>query len=712
MEELPKAYDSTQFEKEIYKRWEASGFFNPDKLPGERKENFSIVLPPPNVTGILHMGSALMLAIEDILVRYQRMRGKKTLWVPGTDSAAIATQAKVEKEIQKAEGKNRHELGREELLKRIYKFIEENQSTMLGQIRSMGASVDWSRYAFTLDPERYQAVTTAFVRMYEAGLIERDFRVVNWDPKGQTTISDDELVYEERPAKLYTFRYSKDFPISIATTRPETKVGDTGVAVHPDDKRYQQYIDQEFDLEFCGVPLHLKVVADKEVDPEFGTGAVGLTPAHSMTDSEIAQRHDLPSKQVINEYAKMSVEGELKDKKTTEARELVVTQLKEQGLLEKEEDIKQNIATAERTGGIIEPLPKLQWFVRVNKEIPDRGKTLKELMREPLEKGEINIIPDHYSKTYFHWIDNLRDWCISRQIWFGHRIPIWYKGEEIYCGTGAPQDEGWEQDPDVLDTWFSSALWTFSTLGWPDETQDLKTFHPTALIETGYDILFFWVARMILMSEFHLQQVPFKTIYLHGLVRDEKGQKISKSLGNNIDPVAMIEKYGADAVRMALIVGVAPGTDSKMSEQKIKGYRNFSNKLWNIARFVLISLPETDSYLTAELTKEDAQLLSELKDIAADVTKDMEEYRFYMSAEKIYHYIWHTFADKIIEESKSKLSGEDPAAKASAQRMLLEILTTSLKLLHPFMPFITEVIYGKLPGSKAELLMIESWPVL
>ncbi|HZZ99320.1 MAG TPA: valine--tRNA ligase [Candidatus Paceibacterota bacterium] len=711
-EELEKAYDSTKFEKEIYKRWEDSGFFNPDNLPGERKETFSIVLPPPNVTGILHMGSALMLAIEDILVRYQRMRGKKTLWVPGTDSAAIATQAKVEKEIQKAEGKNRHELGREELLKRIDKFIEENQSTMLDQIRSMGASVDWSRYAFTLDPERYRAVTTAFVRMFEAGLIERDFRVVNWDPKGQTTISDDEIVYEERPAKLYTFKYSKDFPISIATTRPETKVGDTGVAVHPDDKRYQQYIGQEFDLEFCGVPLHIKIVADKEVDPEFGTGAVGLTPAHSMTDWEIARRHDLPTKQVINEYAKMSIESELKDKKTTEAREIVVAQLKEQGLLEKEEDIKQNIATAERTGGLIEPLPKLQWFVRVNKEIPGRGKTLKDIMREPIDKGEIKIVPEHYSKTYFHWIDNLRDWCISRQIWFGHRIPIWYKGEEIYCGFEAPQGAGWEQDPDVLDTWFSSALWTFSTLGWPDETQDLKNFHPTTLIETGYDILFFWVARMILMSGFHLQQIPFKTIYLHGLVRDEKGQKISKSLGNNIDPVEMIEKYGADAVRMALIVGVAPGTDSKMSEQKIKGYRNFSNKLWNIARFVFMSLPESNDHLKAQLTPEDEQRLAELREITSDVTKDMEEYRFYMAAEKIYAYVWHTFADKIIEESKSKLSGEDEAAKASAQRMLLEILTTSLKLLHPFMPFITEVIYGKLPGSKAELLMIESWPLL
>ncbi len=720
-EELPKTYNAGEVEGKIYRRWEESGFFNPDNLPGEREESFSIILPPPNVTGILHMGSALMLAIEDILIRYARMRGKRTLWVPGTDSAAIATQTKVEKEIQKKDGKNRHDLGREELLKRIDQFIEENKTTILTQIRAMGASVDWSRYAYTMDNARYRAVMTAFIRMYEEGLIYRGNRIVNWDPKGQTTISDEEIVYEERKAKFYTFRYTKDFPISISTTRPETKVGDTAVAVHPDDSRYKKYIGKEYDLEFVGVPLHIKIIADKSVDPEFGTGALGVTPAHSMIDWEISERHDLPVKQVINEYARMTVGGDnLLDKKVTEAREIIVQWLEDNNLLEKTEEVTQNISTAERTGGIIEPLPKLQWFVNVNKEIPGRGKTLKDIMRDPVANNEIRIIPNHSTKTYFHWIDNLRDWCISRQIWFGHRIPIWYRGEEIYCGIEAPKNEGpssakatagkWEQDPDVLDTWFSSALWTFSTLGWPDETPDLLSYHPTTILETGYDILFFWVARMIMMSGLHLKQIPFKTVYLHGLVRDEQGRKISKSLGNNLDPLEMIAKYGADSVRMSLIIGTAAGTDSKISEPKIKGYRNFSTKLWNISRFVLMSIPDSIELGKISLVPEDQKLLDELSIITKDITKDMEEFRFYLAGEKIYHYIWHTFADKIIEESKTKLASENPDIKTSAQRMLLEILITCLKLLHPFMPFITEEIYSKLPLTNKKLLMIETWP--
>lgn len=723
MEELPKAYDASKVEANIYKRWEDSGFFNPDNLPGDIKETFSIILPPPNVTGILHMGSALMLVIEDIFVRYARMQGKKTLWIPGTDSAAIATQARVEKDIQKKEGKNRHDLGREELLKRIDTFVEENKTTILSQIRAMGSSIDWSRYAYTMDKPRYDAVMTAFVRMYEAGLIYRGNRVINWDPKGQTTISDDEIVYEERKTKLYTFKYSKDFPIAISTTRPETKVGDTAVAVHPDDTRYQEYVGKEYDLDFCGVPIHIKVIADKSVEKDFGTGALGVTPAHSMIDWEIAQRHNLPVKQVINEYARMTVGGEnILDKKTTEAREVVVQWLKDNFLMEKEEETTQNISTAERTGGIIEPLPKLQWFIDVNKSftIPHSeingiasgsSTTLKEMMRKSVEGGQIEIVPEYWQKTYFHWVDNLRDWCISRQIWFGHRIPIWYKGEEIYCGADKPNGEGWEQDPDVLDTWFSSALWSFSTLGWPNNTEDLKKYHPTTILETGYDILPFWVARMILMSCFHLGQIPFKTVYLHGLVRDEKGVKISKSSGNNIDPLDMIAKYGTDAVRVSLVISTAPGTDTKISEQKIKGYRNFSNKIWNIARFVLMSVQEnTEVILKSKYTPEDKVIVEELSTFIADITQDMDNFRSYMASEKIYHYVWHTFADKIIEESKAKLASEDPAIKLSAQKMLLEILVTSLKILHPFMPFTTEELYSKLPIPNKQMLMIEKWP--
>lgn len=717
-----KPYSPADTEERIYELWERSGFFNPDVLSKEglldnNAKVFSIVLPPPNVTGTLHMGSAIMLVIEDVFVRFARMRGKRTLWIPGTDSAAIATQAKVEKEIQKLEGKSRHDLGREELLKLIEIFVEKNKSTILSQIRGIGASIDWSRYAYTMDANRSRAVTEAFVRMYNAGLIYRGNRIVNWDPKGQTTISDDEIVYEERQAKLYTFKYSKDFPIAISTTRPETKVGDTAVAVHPDDARYQKYIGKEYDTVFCDVPLHIKIVADKEVDPTFGTGALGVTPAHSMTDWEIADRHDLLRPQVINEYARMTVAGRLADKKVLEAREIIVDWLRGEGLLEKEEVITQNISTAERTGGIVEPLPKLQWFIDVNKDFvtPIGEKTtLKKFMKEAVESGATKILPKYFEKTYFHWVNNLRDWCISRQIWFGHRIPIWYQpaqadeDEKIYCGFQAPKEDGWIQDPDILDTWFSSALWPFSTLGWPENTEDLKTYYPNTLLETGYDILPIWVAKMILMSGFFIGQTPFKTVYLHGLVRDKEGRKISKSLGNNIDPVNMGKKYGTDALRFSLISGMAPGTDSKISEEKIRGYKNFANKLWNITRFVLGQKNE------GALKKD---LVEEFKILAKDITNDLESYHLHLASEKIYHYIWHRFADEIIEESK--LASTIGGGKQDYGATLYYILENSLKLLHPFMPFVTEEIWqnmtienNPLAGeARRPFLMIEPWPM-
>jgi valyl-tRNA synthetase len=572
-----------------------------------------------------------------------------------------------------------------------------------------------------MDAPRYKAVMTAFVRMYEAGLIYRGNRIVNWDPKGQTVISDDEIEYEERDTKLYTFKYWKDFPISISSTRPETKVGDTAVAVNPDDTRYQSLIGKEFSGEFAGKNINIKIVADRNVEKDFGTGALGVTPAHSHTDWEIADNNDLNRPQVINEFARMTeLAGPLvAGLKTIEAREKIIDWLRKNELLEKEEAIKHNLSLAQRTGGIVEPLPKLQWFVDVNKkftlpysEIPGIKSgditTLKDIMRTAVEKGPITILPDSEKKKYFHWVTNLRDWCISRQIWFGHRIPIWYRGDDIYCGTEKPDGSGWEQDPDVLDTWFSSGLWTFSTLGWPDKTDDLKMYHPTSVLETGYDILPFWVARMILMSGFLLGQIPFKTVYFHGLVRDEKGRKISKSLGNNVDPLEMIAKYGTDAVRMSLIVGTTAGADSKISENKIKGYKNFANKIWNISLFVLMSIG-TDFEKTS-LTVEDTAYIEKLNELTKDLTLDMDQYRFYLAAEKIYHYVWHTFADKIIEESKAKLASNDPEIKASAQRMLYEILVTSLKLLHPFMPFVTEEIWSKLPQKDKQLLMIENWP--
>jgi len=791
-EKFRKPYDPAATEDRIYKLWEESGFFDPDKLPerNQKGEPFSIVLPPPNVTGQLHMGSALMLAIEDVIVRHARMKGRKTLWIPGTDHAAIATQSVVEKKIQKEEGKSRHDLGREELLNRIEAHVGQTHDVIVNQVRKMGASIDWSREAFTLDAKRNLAVRTAFKKMYDDGLIYRGFRVVNWDPKGQTTISDDEIEYETRKTKLYTFKYSKDIPISISTTRPETKLGDTAIAVHPNDARYAKYVGKEFDAVFAGEPIHIKVIADASVEPEFGTGALGVTPAHSIVDWEMAQRHELPLKQVINEYAKMTVGFDEKNaptpelvingKKAVEAREAVVAWLKKEKLLEKEEDIEHNISLAQRTGGVIEPLPKLQWFVAVNKEFKtqklaldrDRGSkvkteetalkeqgkdvggkalsksdenlvTLKKLMKQAVSSSGTKIIPDRFEKIYFNWIENLRDWCISRQIWYGHRIPVWYRSQEpgarsskpeekleesgsssssklqapssdIFVGLEAPAGEGWKQDEDTLDTWFSSGLWTFSTLGWPDEKEFAKNrqYHPTTVLETGCDILFFWVARMILMSSYLLNEVPFKTVYLHGLVRDTKNRKISKSLGNNIDPVDMIAKYGADAVRMSLIVGVGPGNDSKLDEQKIKAYKLFVNKLWNIARFVFENTEgETlDKDFNAYSVADD-DLCRVRHDLMIEITKEMDEFKFYIVAEKLYHYAWHEFADKILEDSKAIFQNGSETDKKSRRQFLLHTLDKLLRALHPFMPFVTEEIWADMPISGKKLLIVEEWSV-
>lgn len=702
-EKFLKPYNAKETEGRVYAAWESSGFFNPDNLPGERTEAFSIVLPPPNVTGTLHTGHASMLAIEDTIIRFERMRGKKTLWLPGTDHAAIATQSKVEKELQK-EKLSRHDLGREEFLKRVNEFAQNSHDTIVSQVRKMGASVDWSREAYTLDQKRERAVRTAFKTMYDDGLIYRGYRIVNWDPKGQTTVSDDEVVYEERVGKLYTFKYAKDVPFSIATTRPETKLGDTAVAVHPDDARYKEFVGKTYEFEFAGAPVKILVVADEAVDPAFGTGVVGVTPAHSTTDWEIGQRHKLPVVPVINEYGKMLVGMDsVKDKKTTDAREAIVSWLKAEGLFEKEEDIKQNVGTAERSGGTIEPLPKLQWFIDVNKPARD-GKSLKELMLDAVRSKDITILPDHFERVYFNWIENLRDWNISRQIWFGHRIPVWYKGEEIYVGVEGPTGNDWQQDEDTLDTWFSSGLWTFSTLGWPDETPDFKTFHPTSVLETGYDILFFWVARMVLMSTYLLGEIPFKTVYLHGLVRDKQGRKMSKSLGNIVDPVELIEKFGADALRMALMVGIGPGSDNNLGDDKIKAYSKFANKVWNATRFVLEKTDGFDLATKPDILPAHQAYLDEWQTLLVEITKEMDEYKLYLVGEKLYHFFWHRFADVMIEETKADMND-------SAKFTLLTLLKDQLKALHPFMPFVTEEIWSLIHNEKTEnMLIIESWP--
>lgn len=701
-----KPYNPKETEERIYKLWEESGYFNPDNLPKRHQEPFSIVLPPPNVTGTLHVGHAYEDTEQDIAIRFQRMRGKKSLWIPGTDSAAIATQARVEKDIQKNENKTRNDLGREELVRRVNDFAKSSENTILGQIRKMGASLDWSRYAYTMDEKRNLAVMSAFKRMFEAGLIYRGDRIVNWDTKGQTTISDDEIVYKEERGRFYYFKYG---PFVIGTSRPETKFGDKYVVINPDDSRYKDYKHgQTIELEWINGPIKATVIKDRASDPEMGSGVMTITPWHSMVDFEIAERHNLDRERIIDKYGKlMPIAGEFAGMKISEAREKIVDKLKEKGLLVKvDEDYIHNIATSERTGAIIEPQIMEQWFVAVDKEfvipnslIPDipsgSRTTLKKIMHAAVESGAIDMPQEGFRNTYFHWIDNLHDWCISRQLWFGHRIPVWYRGKEVYCDVKAPPGEGWEQDPDVLDTWFSSALWPFSTLGWPEESGDLEVFYPTSFMSPAYEILQLWVSRMILMSGFLLGKVPFKKVLIHGLVRAKDGRKFSKSLDNGVDPLDIIDRYGADALRMGLIVGAAIGNDVKFDEDKIKGYKNFANKVWNITRFVLAQ--ERGGKLNKEL-------ISEFDTLAKDITSDMENYRFHLAAEKIYAYLWHRLADEIIEETKkNRENGET----------LYYILENSLKLLHPFMPFITEEIwasFAKATDGQAKLLMIEPWP--
>mgnify|MGYP001568727169 CR=1 FL=1 len=715
-----KPYDPKAEEESIYSYWEKSGFLNPDNLPARHKKPFSIILPPPNVTGTLHMGHAAMLAIEDILIRFKRMRGFKTLWLPGTDHAAIATQTKVEEILYKKENKTRHDLGREEFLKQVEKFAKESHDTIVGQIKRMGSSVDWSREAYTLDEKRNLAVRTAFARMYEDGLIYRGARIVNWDPKLQTNVSDIEIERREEKAPFYYLKYG---PFTIGTARPETKFGDKYVVMHPKDKRYAKWNHGEkIEVEWINGKITATIIKDSAIDMDFGTGVMTITPWHDSADFEIAERHNLDKEQIIDLKGKLlPVAQEFAGTHIKKARPLIVEKLRSKGLIEKiDENYSHSVAINSRGGGAIEPQIMLQWFVNVNKEFkfPHSGLkgikkgapvTLKKLMSHAVKSGAIKIVPKRFEKIYFHWINELRDWCISRQIWFGHRVPVWYMGKETKVGE-KPTGDGWEQDPDTLDTWFSSGLWTFSTLGWPEKTADLKTYHPTDVLETGYDILFFWVARMILMSTYLLGVVPFKNVYLHGLVRDAQGRKMSKSLGNIIDPVDMAEKYGADATRLSLIIGTAPGNDSKLSEDKIRGYKHFANKIWNVARFVLENTENMPRSKKIKLNAKDAKIKNSFLKLLKGVTKDIEDFKFYLAGEKLYHHLWHTFADKIIEESKPILKEGAESERSSRQALLYEMLTLELKALHPFIPFVTEAIWRRLPREKTPLI-IEEWPV-
>lgn len=725
MKELDKIYEAKNYEDKIYKNWEDSGFFNPDNSPQWAKDledknrgKFSMVLPPPNRTGILHMGHAAMLAIQDSMVRYHRMKGDKTLWVPGTDHAAIATQTKVEKVLIESGMKDpRKELGKEKFLTEVRDFAQKSRDTIIGQCKKMGASMDWDREVFTLDEKRSVAVRIVFKKMYDDGLIVQGHRIVNWCPRCNSTLADDEVEHREQSAKIYTFKYSADFPFSIATTRPETKLGDVAVAVNPKDDRYKKYIGKVFEIKSFagGADLKINIVADKSVDIDYGTGAVGITPAHSHTDYGMAKKNDLLIIKIIDEDGLMTENAgkEYEGLNTKDARKKVVNYLRENSLLEKEEDALNNLSICYRCSSAIEPLPSKQWFVSVNKKFKmgeskiegissGQEVTLKELMQVVINKKQIDIIPQKFEKTYFSWVDNLNDWCISRQIWYGHQIPVWYRGDEVYVDTKAPEGDGWVQDQDTLDTWFSSGLWTFSALGWPEETPDFKNFHPTTILETGYDIIFFWVARMILMTTYTLGEIPFETVYLHGLVRDEKGKKMSKSLGNAIDPLDMIEQYGADATRLSLLIGNTPGNDLKLSEQKIAGFRNFTNKLWNISRFMLLNIDNPKVNITKPEAKTDADawILGNLERIIASTIYHIEKNDLSYAGEKLREFTWNTLADWYLECVKIE-KGKD--------NILNYVLNTVLKLWHPFMPFATEAIWREIYGED-QMLMVEKFP--
>lgn len=723
MQESPKTYNHSAVEERINKKWDEAQVSNPNLLPGS--EPFAMVLPPANVTGILHLGHALTVAIQDIIIRFRRMQGFCTLYIPGTDHAAIATQAKVEAELYKKEKKTRRDFSREEFLKLVEQYAVASQTTILNQLKRLGASVDWNHLAYTLDEKRTVAVRTAFKQLFNQGLVYQGYRLVNWDPKLQTNVSDDEIEWKDENTNFYYLKYG---PFIIGTTRPETKFGDKYIVMHPKDPRYLKYEHgQKIEAEWINGPVTATIIKDDVIDMSFGTGVMTITPAHDGTDYDIAKRHNLEIEAVIDlRGCLLPIAGEFTGQHINKVRTAIVDKLQNKGLLDRvESNYIHRVAINSRGGGIIEPQVRKQWFIAVDKpfqlvhsEIVGISSgtevTLKQLMRQVIESGQIKIIPDYFNKTYFHWIDNLHDWCISRQIVFGHQIPVWYRNGEVYCEINPPSDDGWQQDPDTLDTWFSSSLWTFSTLGWPKVTDELRRYHPNAVLETGYDILCFWVARMILMSCGLLGQIPFKTVYLHGLVRDADRQKMSKSKGNIIDPLDVIEKYGTDALRFALVYTNSGGTDMAFMENRVKGMKHFANKLWNISRFVITNMSTENTY-SKEIEKieriitistADQQIVEQLKSTTEEVTRHLEDFRFNEAAQTIYQFIWHEFADKYIEASKIQM--KDEALVKNTKLLLLHCLKQSLKLLHPFMPFITEYIWSLLQTNT--LLAVERWP--
>ncbi|MCX6795453.1 MAG: valine--tRNA ligase [Candidatus Falkowbacteria bacterium] len=710
--EMEKVYNPQECEDHIYQKWENSGYFNPDNLAlSDDAPNYTIILPPPNITAKLHIGHSAMLALEDLMIRYHRMNGYRTLWLPGTDHAAIATQNVVEKELFKSTGKTRHDLGKEVFLSKVWEFVNKTQATILSQTKKMGSSLDWSRLAFTLDEERQQAVRKMFIDMYQDGVIYRGERIVNWCPRCHSTLSDDEVEYHEQEAKLYTFKYSVDFPFAISTTRPETKLGDTAVAVNPKDERYQKYLGKEFSVDFCGQKLKLKIIGDRKVEMDFGTGALGVTPAHSMVDWQMAQDQGLETVKVIDENGKIKENfGEYSGLSALEARAKIVEKLQTSGLMIEEKIFSNNLSSCYRCDSPIEPLLSKQWFIGVDRPVARfDGQTLKEKAIAAYKGKDIEFLPDRFGKSFESWMSNLRDWCISRQIWFGHEIPVWYRGEEIFVGESVPQGDGWLQDGDTLDTWFSSGMWTFSTLGWPNNFQegkkigDLKRFHPTQVLETGYEILTLWVSRMVMMSLFAINEIPFEKVYLHGTILDSKGKKMSKSKGNGVDPIDVINIYGADALRLSLLTGSTPGNDSRYSEEKVAAKRNFINKLWNISRFILSDLSEETSScdldsLPEPKTLADRWIMAELHQTANLVREKLDDFNFSLAAEELSNFTWNKLADWYLEIAKVEKGKEE---------ILAHLLKSILVLWHPFIPYVTEEIWSQFNN---DLLIVKQWP--
>jgi valyl-tRNA synthetase len=697
-EKFLKPYNAADVEAAIYKKWEESGYFNPDNLPpfkgAERTEPFTIIMPPPNANGSLHAGHALFITLEDIMTRYARMRGKKALWLPGADHAGFETQVVYERQLEK-EGRSRFDMSREELYKEIMAFTLSNKSFMEGQIRQLGASCDWSREMFTLDERVIKIVYDTFKKLDEDKLLYRGSRIVNWCPKHQTSLSNLETERESRTENFYYLKYG---PFTIATARPETKFGDKYVVMHPSDKRYAQYKEGDtFELEWINGPIIATVIKDDAIDMELGTGVMTITPWHDPIDFDIAKRHDLPYEQIIDWRGKLlPIAGEFAGTNIKDARGKIIEKLQGKGLVEKIDDkYTHEVPVCYKCGREIEPQVREQWFVSM--------KPLAQKAIEAIQNKEVRILTEQHEKVMLHWLENIQDWNISRQIAWGIPIPAWKNGEEWKISIESP-GEAWERDQDTFDTWFSSGQWPFATLDYPDG-DDFKIFYPTTVMETGADILFFWVARMLMLGLYRTGKVPFKYIYLHGLVRDAKGQKMSKSKGNVINPIEISGQYGTDALRMGLIVGNTPGTDLNLDPKKIEAYKKFANKVWNITRLLL-----ENGVGDAPSERLENDLTKEFDALAADITSEMEQFHYHLAAEKLYHYIWDRFASQILEESKAVLKGEDSDAKKELQQSLHYILRGSLRLLHPFMPFLTEEIWQSLPNSSG-LLMVEEWPV-